>query len=95
MNFGSPASEEHKHLQSTPSYALDRSNLYTQNSLLSYEFELMACMHSKAINALSVIILPGIKALWLGEMISCSKEIKVLNFSTLLQIRVLIGWTKL
>jgi hypothetical protein len=29
-------------------------------------------MHSKAIRALSVIILPGIKALWFMEIIFCS-----------------------
>jgi hypothetical protein len=34
--------------------------------------DLIACKHSNAISALSVIILPGIKALWLGEIMSCN-----------------------
>ena len=49
--------------QSTLSYALDRSNLYAQKFVLADEEFWMANKHSKAIKALSVINLPGTKAL--------------------------------
>ena len=37
------------------------------------EYFWMACRHSKAMMALSVIILPGTKVFWLGEIISYSR----------------------
>jgi hypothetical protein len=88
MNSESLASVKHcsKKLQSTRSYALARSSLYAQKVLLSPAFELIACRHSKAISALSVMSLPGIKAFWFGEIISSNRGLNLfmMHFDTTL-----------
>jgi hypothetical protein len=61
-----------KNLQSTQSYALAISNLYAQKFLRVADPVCIEWMHSNAISTLSVIRHPGIKALSIGDMISCN-----------------------